>query len=270
MANGMKVTNDKFWAFKADAGPRRWWRFAQVVELKPDSIDDSEPAVELRLINMHAPSSARRDRFYDPRIERTQVFKNELRAPVKAEYFSKCLERAGQERTILAGDTNIKTELELVTLTTRDARGQWGVQANHLRADDFIIFRGFRGRIPTRRSTRTCQEYFLQSHCPVWVTLTQEAMEKPLYGRDAKELADGKAAVIARVTDPNLPHKGRMTAERANMHFDVVLASLAMQDQHSKAMSQQIEAQFLAEAKQETAAVDAGAVGSSGDRKSVV
>jgi len=167
-------------------------------------------------------------------------------------------------RTILAGDTNIKTEVELVNLTTRDSRGQWGVQGNHQARDDFIIFRGFRGRKSTRHSIRTHQEYAIQDHCPVWVTLSEEAVEKPLYGRDARELAVGKTDVIARVTDPNLPPESRMTAEQAEKHFDTVMEALATQDQHNKAMSQQIEAQLLVEEKQETAAVDAGAVGSSG------
>jgi len=84
----MKVKNKKFWAWESKWGPRRWWRFAQVVDLKPDcgddsedadaskDADDSEPDVKLRLINMHTPSSDRGGRFFDSRIKQTQMFKN--------------------------------------------------------------------------------------------------------------------------------------------------------------------------------------------------
>jgi len=94
-------------------------------------------------------------------------------------------------------------------------------------------------------------------------------LEQPLLSRDAAELAVVRDVVIARVADPKLPDKSRMTEEQANKHFDVVLAELAEKVQQNDARSQQIEEQFRAEATQETAAVssssaDAGPVGSSG------
>jgi len=162
VAIGVIITNEKFMPFGEELGQSRWWRFAQVVQVRPHSIGasgpDVDPRANLTLINMHSPSSQRVGWFEDPRTGTTKVFKNTLKDSTKIEYVRMCLEHTGPVPTILAGDTNIKNELELVTLTTRDSKGQWGVQPNYLKADDFIIFRGFRGRLPTRRSPKTFQE----------------------------------------------------------------------------------------------------------------
>lgn len=253
--------------FGLETGQSRWWRFAQVVQFSRHSIGASGPDVapnaKLTLINMHSPSSDRVGMFEG------RAFKNTLKITTKMEYVRRCLLHTHPGPTILAGDTNIKQEVELVTLTTQGPNGQWGVQPNHLKQDDFIIFRGFRRRPQHRRLVKSFGDYSLKPHCPVWVNLLHEPLQQPLLSRDAAGLAVVRDAVIAHVADPNLPNKTRMTEEEASKHFDNVLAELAQKVRDHHARSQQIDEEFRAEAAQETAGVssssaDAGPVGSSG------